>query len=167
MSSAFTRLLALTTLGMVSLTWGCGGSSPPADNNAKTDVHDHGHDHDHDEEGPHGGHLLELGKGDYHAELHHDDATHTITIYLLDEKAKDPVAIADPELTLNLVADGKPQQIKLAAAPQPGDPAGQASAFAITDEQAHAALESDGVTGRLNVTIEGKSYSANLEHHKH
>lgn len=165
MASTFTRFLALTTLGMVSLSWGCGGSTPPPANDAKTEAHDHAHDHG--EEGPHGGHLIELGKGEYHAELHHDDATHTITIYLLDAKATGPVAIADPELTLNLVAGGKPQQFKLAAAPQSGDPEGQASAFAITDEQAHAAVEADGATGRLTVTIAGKTYSGNLEHHEH
>jgi len=165
MPSTFTRLLALTTLSAVSLAWGCGGSTPPPANNAKADAHDHAHDHA--DEGPHGGHLIELGKGDFHAELHHDDATHTVTIYLLDAKAKGPVAIADSELTLNLVAGGKPQQFKLAAAPQPGDPEGQASAFAITDEQALAAVEGDGTTGRLTVTIEGKTYNGNLEHHKH
>lgn len=167
MASMFTRFLALTTLGAVSLAWGCGGSAPAPTNNAKPDTHDHAHDHDHADEGPHGGHLIELGKGDYHAELHHDDATHTVTIYLLDEKAQGPVAIADAELTLNLVAGGKPQQFKLAAAPQSGDPEGQASAFAITDEQAHAAVEADGATGRLTVTIAGKTYSGKLEHHEH
>ncbi len=165
MSSTFTRLVALTALGAASLSSGCGGSTPPPASNAKPDAHDHAHDHA--DEGPHGGHLIELGKGDYHAELHHDDATHTVTIYLLDEKAKGPVAIADAELTLNVVAGGKPQQFKLAAAPQPGDPEGQASAFAITDEQALAAVEADGATGRLTVTIEGKTYNGNLEHHEH
>lgn len=167
MSSTFTRFLALTALGAVSLIWGCGGSTPPAANNAKPDAHDHAHEYDHADEGPHGGHLIELGKGDYHAELHHDDATHTVTIYLLDEKAKGSVAITDAELTLNVIADGKPQQFKLVAAPQPGDPEGQASAFAITDEQALAAVEADGATGRLTVTIEGKTYSGKLDHHTH
>jgi hypothetical protein len=167
MKTTLTRLVALTLFGAVSSALGCGSSTPPTTNNTRSDAHDHDHDHDHGEEGPHGGHLIELGKGDYHAELHHDDATHTVTIYLLDKTAKDPVAIADAELTLNLVAGGKPQQFKLAAKPQPGDPEGQASAFAIIDEAAHNAVEADGTTGRLTVTIAGKTYSGKLDHHHH
>jgi len=86
------------------------------------DGHDHGHEHGHATEGPHHGHLIELGNDEYHAELTHDDATKTITIYLLGKDAVTPVAIADAELALNLVSAGKPLQVKLAAAPQASDP---------------------------------------------
>src|SRR3712207_2284723 len=56
------------------------------------------HAHEHGEKGPHGGQLIELGKGDYHAELVHDDAAQRITIYVLDEKAAKPVPIKQKEL---------------------------------------------------------------------
>lgn len=121
----------------------------------------------HAEEGPHHGHLIELGEEEYHAELTHDDATKTVTIYLLDKEAKAPVAIADAEIVLNLVVDGQPLQAKLAAAPQQGDSAGQSSRFSITDEKVLAALEAPKTTGRLNVTIAGKAYSGAVEHHEH
>jgi hypothetical protein len=157
---------------------GCGtsSSSTPAPgtnvDHKDGDGHDHAAEHDHDahahpSEGPHHGHLIELGQEEYHAELTHDDATKTVTVYLLDKEAKAPVAIGDAELALNLVVDGQPLQAKLVAAPQEGDPAGQASRFSITDEQVLEALEAPKTTGRLNVTIAGKAYTGSVEHHEH
>lgn len=121
--------------------------------------------HAHADEGPHHGQLIELGEEEYHAELTHDDATKSVTVYLLDKEAKAPVAIPDAEIVLNLAADGQPLQTKLAAAPQAGDPAGQASRFTVTDEKVLEVLEAPKTTGRLNVTIGGKAYSGAVEHH--
>ncbi len=118
----------------------------------------------HAEEGPHKGHLIELGEEEYHAELIHEDATKTVAIYLLGADARTAVSIPDPEIMLNLVVAGTPMQAKLTAERQPGDPEGQASKFAIVDEQILEALEAPKTTGRLNVTIGGKSYSGNVEH---
>lgn len=148
-------LLAASTLT------GC-GKSPPR--NALPENHD---EHAHAEEGPHHGHLIELGQEEYHAELTHDDATNTVTIYLLDKSAKSPVAIGDTEITLNLTVNGQPLQAKLAAAPQQGDPAGQSSRFAISNEKVMEAIESPKAQGRINVNIAGKSYSGVIEHHDH
>ncbi len=161
---AFTAALAFA---------GCGTGSPPAPPSGATvqhkdgDGHGHATEHDHPSEGPHHGHLIELGEEEYHAELTHDDATKTVTVYLLDKAAKAPVGIADAEIVLNLVVDGQPLQAKLAAAPQAGDPAGQASRFSVTDEKVLEALEATKTTGRLNVTIAGKAYTGSVEHHEH
>jgi hypothetical protein len=125
------------------------------------------HEHAHPEEGPHHGHLIELGEEEYHAELTHDDATKTITVYLLDGKAEKPVPISEPEILVNLVVDGAPIQAKLLANPQEGDPAGQSSRFSITDEKVMVALQAERAAGRLNVTIAGKPYTGNIEHHDH
>ena len=129
-----------------------------------------GHDHAHPHEGPHGGHLIELGEEEYHAELVHDDATHTVTIYLLDGAAKNAVAVDATELALNLVADGKPQQFALAARPSPGDAPGQSSRFESADETLCEALDKPKTTGRLNITIAGTPYVGqveSLEEHGH
>ena len=123
--------------------------------------------HGHAEEGPHHGHLIELGEEEYHAELTHDEATKKVSVYLLDKSAKVAVPIADPEIVLNVAAGAQPFQVKLLAAPQPGDPAGQASCFSITDEKLLEALESPKATGRLNVTINGKSYVGEVAHGQH
>jgi hypothetical protein len=156
---------------MLAVT-GCGGK---AEKPAAKAGHDHSTDkpgahqeeQGHSEIGPHQGHLIELGKEQFHAELTHDDATKTITIYLLDAKAEKSVPIASKELILNLVVAGKPRQVALGAAPQSGDPEGQASMFSIVDEAALEALEAEETTGRLTVTIEGKSFSGTIEHHEH
>lgn len=138
---------------------GCGGpTAPPVKPEAG---------HAHPDHGPHEGHLIELGNEEYHAELTHDDATKTITIYLLGPDAKTAVASPDPELTLNLVAGSEQIQVKLAAAKQDGDPEGQASKFTAVDEKGLEALEAEKTTGHLNVNIGGKPYRGKIEHDDH
>lgn len=142
---------------------GCGG--PAGSTAAKHD--DHGHAHDHPSEGPHGGELVELGKEEYHAELVHDDTTHTITIYVLDSAAKVAVPIEATELALNLLVDGKPQQFKLPAKPTSTDPNGKSSCFALVDPALCTAIDTPKTTGRLNLTIDGKSYVGKISAHDH
>lgn len=165
LAAALSAILVLT---------GCNTSTAPpaapAGDHHEGDGHDHdekGHAHNHPAEGPHHGHLIELGQEEYHAELTHDDATKTVTVYLLDHEAKGPVAIADAQIVLNLIVDGKPLQAQLAASPQEGDPAGQSSRFSVTDENVLAALEVPQTKGRLNVTIAGKAYTGTVEHQEH
>ena len=162
-----TTLSLLFTLAAV----GCGGKTEKP---VAKDSHDHSKDKPgehqdggHPEVGPHKGHLIELGKEEFHAELTHDDATKTVTIYLLDAKAVKAVPIAAKELTLNLVVNGKPRQVTLSASAQATDPEGQSSAFAIVDEATLEALEAETTTGRLAVTINGKPFSGTIEHHEH
>ncbi|MGC3971942.1 MAG: hypothetical protein QM775_32740 [Pirellulales bacterium] len=152
----------------VAAQTGCWKPNSPGGNPPAHDDHDHGKaghdDHGHPSEGPHHGQLIELGKEEYHAELIHDDATHKVTIYLLDGAAKKAVAIADKELTVNLVVAGKPQQFQLPAVAQPEDAAGQASRFELTSEPLCEALDEEKTTGRLNLTIAGKPYSGEIKH---
>lgn len=122
-------------------------------------------EHDHPTEGPHHGTLIELGKEDFHAELVHDDATDTITIYILDAAAKKAVPIVAKKLTLNMVAAGKPQQFHLAAKPQEGDPEGLSSAFSATDKALCQVLDAEGTKGRMNVEIGGKVYVGEVGGH--
>jgi len=123
--------------------------------------------HAHPTEGPHLGALIELGKEDYHAELVHDEKTDTITVYILDATARKPVPITAKELMLNLKAGNKPYQFPLKACPQAGEPAGVASAFGATDKNLCKALDSHGVSGRLNVEIGGKVYVGKVAGHTH
>jgi hypothetical protein len=168
----------LLNLGVIGLLAGCQPSAaPPATGTgggAATsggDVHDHaGHDHaahDHPSEGPHHGHLIELGNEEYHAELTHDDASDTITIYILDGKAAAAVPIAEKEVTINLVVDGKPAQYTLAAAPQADDPNGKSSRFELKSADLHAGLEAESAKGRLSLSIDGQPFSGTIEHHDH
>ena len=164
-SAALTAIIGLLGCNGGSSPAPSSGSPPAGSGHKEGDGHDHAAGHA--EEGPHHGHLIELGEEEYHAELAHDDATKTVTVYLLDKEAKAPVAISDPEIVLNFVVDGKPLQAKLTANPQDGDPEGQASRFTITDETVLEAHDAPKTTGRLNVTINGKQYSGTVEPHEH
>ena len=184
--------LCLAALAALSVSLaGCGSDSsetptnqvadtPPA---ADADHDDHaGHDHgdhagqehndqaghEHPTKGPHGGHLIELGNEEYHAELLHDENTHTVTIHLLDGAEKQPVAIPQTEIVLQLFRDGQFVKYTLKAVQGPPDAAGAASRFEIVDAALCDALgHEDETRGRLQVTINGKPYTGTIEHDSH
>ncbi|MDP6057614.1 MAG: hypothetical protein QGH33_01925, partial [Pirellulaceae bacterium] len=72
---------------------GCDPKGPPSETSpsAETQPANEGHDHDdhdhghaHEDTGPHGGHVVEIGDEQLHAEWTHDDASGEVVIYLLD-----------------------------------------------------------------------------------
>jgi hypothetical protein len=149
------------------------GTPPPFPTDADEDDHA-GHDHgahgghEHPSEGPHGGHLIELGNEEYHAELLHDENTHTVTIHLLDGPAKQTVAVSLAEITLQLLRDGQFVKYALKAVQGPEDAAGAASRFEIVDAALCDALcHGDETHGRLQVTIDGRPYTGTIAHHDH
>jgi hypothetical protein len=158
---------------LLSAQTGCWKPNAPSAGTVAVDDHadeghGHGHgDHGHPEEGPHHGSLIELGREEYHAELVHDDAADKVTIYLLDGAAKKAVAIADKEISVNLIVAGQPQQFKLPAAPQTEDAAGSSSRFELTNKEFCRALDDEKTTGRLNLTISGKPYAGEITHGGH
>ena len=160
--SIFALAISLATF------FGLAGCGKPASESAGASAEAHADDeHGHAEEGPHGGHLIELGNEEYHAELTHDDATHSVAIYVLDGMATNPVAIDAQEVSINLVSNGAPMQFKLPAAPQSADPPGQTSRFEIVSETLCDAWDAPNTTGRLNVTIGSKPYVGAIEAHEH
>ncbi len=163
MEFSLRTLSAIAIALSLTVSLGCGGKHTATDEHHAGDGHDHGHE----AEGPHHGHLIELGNEEYHAELTHDEASKTVTIYLLDGSAKGNVPIPDPEVVLNLSIDGKPKQFKLPGTPQPTDPQGQCSKFSLASEELLEALESPKTSGRLNVTVKGKPFSGAIEHEAH
>ena len=80
--------------------------------------------HEHAEQGPHGGHMIVLGNDQFHAELLHDEPTHTVTVHLLDVARNQPVTSDQPTLTIQLFQEGKFVDYELAAV-RPGDAAGR------------------------------------------
>lgn len=175
----------MTFLGAVSLMLlgaamlGCTqdtANNPPPGSQQGEHGHDHGHDHahhhhDHGETGPHGGHLLELGSGKYHAEWVHDDPSEqedakNVTVYILGEDAKTEVPIDAEQITINVTGGKEPKQYQLAAVNAVD---GKASQFAIDDPAlvVDLGMAGEGVEARLNVKIEGTPYNAAIEHHHH
>ncbi len=155
--------LALLTAAVFLL--GCADDAPPA---ADPDPAAAAPAHDYPSEGPHGGTLIELGSSDYPAELVHDEAAQSVTVYLLDASAAQAVAIDAQELLVNVTHDGQPEQFKLAASPAEGDPEGKASRFVSEDQELIGHLHEHGAGARLVVKIEGRSYSGEIAHsHSH
>lgn len=153
-----------TALALAAGLTGCGQSDRgyhPVPQGTK--VKDVPHEHEH---GPHGGHLVEFGEEEYHAEVTFDAKVGQITIYLLDSNAKNASPTDAKEITLNLAIDGKPTALKAIAVPQSGDPHGQSSRFAISgnaDVKAHIKDEED-LKGEVSATIGGKTYSGKISH---
>ncbi|TWT43497.1 hypothetical protein [Botrimarina hoheduenensis] len=119
---------------------------------------------DHPTEGPHHGSLIELGAEEYHAELVHDDAAATVTVYLLDSEAKVSVPIDAKEIQINLSHDGQAEQFTLAASPEASDPAGSASKFFSGDAELAEDLDHEEAQAQLVVSIGGKQYRGAIQH---
>jgi hypothetical protein len=155
--------LASAVLAALSLSVAGCGKEPVA----KKDDHKAADSHDHPSEGPHHGMLIELGSEDYHAELVHDDAAHKVTIYLLDDKAKGAVPVAEKDVKVNVVLAGAASQYVLPAAPLDGESDGKSSRFELVDEKLCDALDAKDVDARLKVTIGGRPYDGKIGAHSH
>lgn len=124
--------------------------------------------HDHPSEGPHHGHLIELGNEEYHGELVHDEESGTVTIYILDGSATKSVPIKAAEITVNLKHDGQGEQFKLAASPDESDPEGMSSRFVSNDEELGEDLHHEDTEAHVVLMIGEKSYRGKIEHeHDH
>ena len=127
--------------------------------------------HVHPSEGPHHGSLIELGNEEFHAEMVHDDKS--VTIYILDSAATRAVPIDATELTINILHEGKPEQFKLAASPDTGDPTGKSSRFTLADAELARHIDDETAAPKLSVTINGTPYRGEIKHdhaghdHKH
>lgn len=171
--------LTVVAASIVSLA-GCGSNSaePPTTqidgtppplletDSSGHEGHDHGDDASdgHPTEGPHGGHLIELGNEEYHAELLHDENTHRVTIHLLDSAGKTPVAVPLEEVSLQLFRAGQFEKYTLTAALGQGSAAGGVSQFEIVNAALCDALcDEDELRGQLQITINGKPYTGTIE----
>lgn len=163
--TAMVACVLTVAFGLAGCTGQPVGNEPASTETA--DSHDD-HAHAHPSEGPHHGELIELGNEEYHAELVHDEAAGTVTIYVLDATAVKQVPIEATEITINAKHDGTPQQFKLAASPDGSDPEGKSSRFVSNDHVLAELLHEEGADPRLVLTINGKSYRGEITHdHAH
>jgi hypothetical protein len=143
---------------------GCGGQSSeyhPVTKGVAVKTPPHEHEH-----GPHGGHLVELGEEEYHAEVVFDPKTAKLTIYLLDSTAKKAAPIDAKKISLKLAIDGKTEAFEVLPMPDSGDPKGMASRFELADNadiKGHIKDEED-LKGAVSATIGNKSFSGEIKH---
>ena len=161
-------LLTLICLGAV----GCQSNSPEqpvAQGVEQGHAHSHGHTHghSHEEAGPHGGHLVELGEEEYHAEWLHDDESGLITVYVLDGDAAADVPILADQITIDVKIGGNSSQHLLAAV-DPAEETGTAR-FELSDKSLIEALKiaGQGAEAEITVEIQGTPYTGHFEHDAH
>lgn len=121
------------------------------------EAHDHGH------EGPHGGHILELGP--YHGEITMGE-NRQIKIYILGGDVKTAQPVKDGQITLML--EGA-EPISLTAAPAEGETDGMSSVFVTPDGSVPEAFKDiEAVHGSVKLAVEGNEATAAIEHdHDH
>jgi len=157
----WTILTAVVAAGL-SLV-GCGGPSAPA--GAGTGGTEAAHTHTH--AGPHKGHVMVLGKEEYHAEWTHDEAG-KVTFYILDADAKKDVPIEAKEITIDVKIGQNPSKTFTLTAVNPQD--GKTAAFELVDSNLEGALEQikgAGVVCTLHVNINGKPFDQEIKEVEH
>ncbi len=156
--------LLLSVCVGLALVVGCDSGKEPFHEVPKgSKVKDQPHDHEH---GPHGGHLVELGEEEYHAEVVFDPKAAKITIYMLDSSAKKAAPIDAKEIKLDLSVAGKPKTFAAKAATDAGDPAGKSSRFEVADNpdiKANIKDEED-LKGSVTAAIGAKTYTGKIAH---
>ena len=125
------------------------------------------HVHEHAAHGPHDGHIIELGDEQYHAELVHDDASHTVTVYILDGSVKNAAPIAAESISIKLIADGQPKEFTLTAQPLEGEADGQSSRFVLESEELLHEMEEEGSKPRLSFSIGDQQFNGDISMDDH
>lgn len=126
------------------------------------------HAHSHDAHGPNNGELLEIGRGEYHAELVVDEESNQVAVYLLDSTLKSYISIDAAYLVVNFKAGNKPVQVKMLPVPQDADAKNLSSRFSLVSPELFTALHDPKSDAKLSLRIGKKSYISKLSHsHDH
>ncbi|MFG0296184.1 MAG: hypothetical protein ACF8PG_09785 [Maioricimonas sp. JB045] len=155
----------------VTLICGCGGGGEyrefgDEDDVTNTTADDH-HHHHHDL-GPNGGHLVELGEEEYHAEVAFDATDRVLTVYLLGPDAKTAAPIAAEAVTFALEGGDEAQTITLAASPLETDGENLASRFASeAGAVPETVKDAEDLRGSVTVVIDGTSLTGEVSHDHH
>src|ERR1700733_7440605 len=108
----------LSFLLLAGVLLAAGACNPPG---AKRGGGEAAHDHGHGDEGPHKGTIAEGPDEKYHAEFLPDHGKKLVTVWILDGKAKNPVAIKPEGVYVVISNFAPPVKIELKAEPQQGD----------------------------------------------
>jgi len=148
---------------------GCGGTNQPVKNGGKHDENAHEHD-----EGPHGGHLIELAepgkenKEEYHIEWNHEESG-KVTVWLLDGTGKKEVSTTADNVVIDVTAGGKSETFELPPVDRTSGEKASAFKFELTDKGLLGKLETVGVgdvAAKIRVDVNGKVYEGKFEKHE-
>lgn len=161
LSRAAAVLVGLSLIGLP----GCGSEKQTRtftaeDETDHGDMHDHAHAH-----GPHGGHIIELGGEDYHAELTFDAASRKLTVYLLESDVKTPLPVDAASLAVRLKIGEETQELTLAATPLEGETEGKASQFVLVEGSVPESIkDEEDLHGQIVVSFGGQQYRGEITH---
>ncbi len=165
-----TRKTCLVCFCLCVLGCSPGSTVKTAPDNSASDYEDahqhHGHAHSHAENGPHDGHLVEVGDEQYHIEWLHDDESGLVTVYVLDSEMEKEVPIEAPSLTIERTIGDETKRYEL----MPVDAeSGSTARFETTDKALIEALKlaGQGVEAKLFIDIGGQSFVADFKHEPH
>lgn len=159
--TCFLFLFCLT----ITISAGCNSDSKPTADGSNAGAAGGGHDHDHASEGPHGGHILELGNEEYHLEWLHNESG-KLTFYLLDAKVKEDVSTTASSISITATVKDESTTTTLNSATPD---AAEHNRFEIIDPVLLQRLElvGHGVTAKASVQIGDKEFIGEFEHHDH
>ena len=149
---------------------GCNGSKDETKTfNDKTDnVTNTAPPEEHHAHGPNGGHIVELGEEEFHAEVA-VDKDRKLTVWLLDESMKAAKPVENGTVQILTKVDAKDVTLDLVAAPLDGEKDGHCSRFELSaDKVPGAVMDIEGLTGDLTLKFGDKSLKTSLtEEHDH
>ncbi len=167
----FTSKLMMTlAFGALFAFCGCAKVDSSSQSESHVDVDDHDADGEHGhaktghaKTGPHGGHIIDLGRNhEYHAELVEAHENHSTAIHILDGDLK-PLAVEAATISMSVKTDSGSPPYELAAK-EAAD--GGGSIFESTDQDLFHALEDEGEP-TVRVQIKGTPFKGTLTHHEH
>ncbi len=152
---------------VLALLTGCPAEETQSYNDAEQNHETGGHDHSHDHgaEGPHGGHVIELGEETAHLEVTMG-ADRTITVYVLGGDMESPMQVAVGDILFELEGEGD-EEVELELTPMPleGEEEGKSSVFVVkSDLVPEAVTDIEKLHGHIHITIDGTEYEGELEH---
>ena len=147
---------------------GCNSDSE-TDNQKPAEPADPHAGHDHSSLGPHGGHILELGNEDYHAEWRFDNDSGKVTIYLLDSAVKKAVTTTATSISVQVKHGDNVSDYELPAINQSEDDPPTTSEFELVDTVMLELLKGvgHGIDASLKVVIGDKEYTGAFGHLPH
>lgn len=168
-------VLWIVSLSLAIWLTGCGGAIPdrsgdPAQT-SKThaaDAAEHDHAHEAEQEGPHGGHLVELAHHRNHVEWLHDDKTGKVILYVLDKNVHDAPGLAVADVVITTAITGGATTDYGFHPVETGDGTPATPCFWCQDKSLLTALKiGKGVTSTLRLKIDQQPFAVQIEHHEH
>ena len=159
-------LFALSVFVVSFLLVGCGNDTKgPKKEGSKVDEHA---GHDHSAKGPHEGHLVELGKEEFHAEWLDDDDSGKVSVWILDSTAKKtvPISAESIKISVSIGASKETKDYELAAVDRtPGDKP-TAFKFEIVSKELVGQLDTPKQTSpKISIDLNGTPFIGKIEEH--